>query len=235
MHSGSRSVIVIGLMCLACLGPAAHAGHAQGLQGVIEAYYPTQLVPGQTTVLNVAMNGGRQNPIQSIEVAPSTGIAVGALKQGDPHQGVVWWEIPVTVAKDAAPGNRTLVVVQPSGRTVPVPLTIPSRVPTISDLRIVSGQTGQPTIDVQFAAVEQGGTLGDTSNVWFRLSCGKEPEVGVVKGKVANGIVRASIPNPRTITGAAAPTAGPKCDLEVRASDASKIDSNTLKTTFDFK
>jgi hypothetical protein len=72
-------------------------------------------------------------------------------------------------------------------------------------------------------------------NAWFRLRCGKEPEVGVAKGKVANGIVKASIPNPKTITGAAAPTFGPKCDLEVRATDAGNVDSNTLTTTVEFK
>jgi hypothetical protein len=41
-----------------------------------------------------------------------------------------------------------------------------------------------------------------------------------VRGKPTGGTVRASIPRP-----AAMP-----CDLELRASDSKKIDSNTLKT-----
>jgi hypothetical protein len=235
MPSNTRFLIATGLTFLTCFGPGAHVSDAQGRLGIIEGYYPTQLVPGQTAVLNVAMNGGRQNPIQSIEIIPSTGITVGALKELDPAQGEVWWEIPVTVARDAAPGTRTLVAVQPSGRTVPVTLTIAGHVPSISDLRIMSAQTNQPTVDFQFAASDQGGTFGESPSVWFRLSCGKEPEVGMIKGKLASGVVRSSVPNPRTLTGVGAPSAGPRCDLEVRVSDSSKVDSNTLKTTVEFK
>jgi hypothetical protein len=229
-----RSCIATAVIALALLAPAAAS--AQGLNGIIENYYPSQLTPGQTTTLNVAMNGGRNNTLTGLEITPSTGITVGALKPGDLKEGVIWWQIPITVAKDAAPGNRTLVAVGMNGRTVPVDVTIPDHVVAISDLKVTAAPANGKTVDFQFAATEQGsGTLGAEVNAWFMLRCGKEPEVGIAKGKVANGVVKASIPNPKTITGAAAPTFGPKCDLEVRATDAGNVDSNTLTTTVEFK
>ena len=236
MYSRTRSRIVIACAALACLGPAVPVSHAQGLPGVIENYYPTQAPAGQTTVLNLAMGGGRANPVLSIEVTPSTGITVGAMKASDPSEGTVWWEIPITIAKDAAPGNRTLVAVQMNGRTKPVTLTIPDHVPTISDLKVVAAPLNGQMVDFQFAATDQGGSLGDKPHVFFTLGCGNtEPMVGMVNGKVANGVVRASIPNPHTHPKVGAPPTGNKCDLQVRASDSTQFDSNTLKTTVDFK
>jgi hypothetical protein len=71
--------------------------------------------------------------------------------------------------------------------------------------------------------------------VWFFLGCGGEPESGVVKGKAANGVVTAAIPNPRTQMKPFAPPPSARCDLEIRASDSKMADSNTLKTTVDFR
>ena len=64
-------------------------------------------------------------------------------------------------------------------------------------------------VDVQFAATDQGGSLGDKPHVFFTLGCGNtEPMVGMVNGKVANGVVRASIPNPHTHPKVGAPPPG---------------------------
>jgi len=235
MYSRIRTFIVTGCTVLAFLGPVAHLGDAQEVPGVIGSYYPTQLIPGQTNVLNVAM--GARNPVQSIEITPSTGIMVTGMKERDLHQGSIWWEFTLAVAKDAAAGPRKLVAVQPPGRTAPVTIMIPNHFPSISDVRILSALVNQPTVDLQFAALDQGGTFGDSPYVWFTLGCGPgQPEVGVVRGKFANGAIRVSIPNPRTLAGrAGAPAAGNHCDLQVRATDSSSTDSNTAKTTVDFK
>jgi hypothetical protein len=237
MYSGTRFRIFIACAALACLvGPAVPASHAQGLNGVIENYFPTQLPAGQTTVLQVAMAGGRNNPIMSIEITPATGLTIGTMKASDPSEGVVWWEIPITVAKDAPAGKRTLVAVQMTGRTVPVTLTIPDHVPTISDLKIVAAPLNAQTVDFQFAATDAGGSLGDKPRVFFTIDCGNtEPTAGLVNGKIMGGVVHASIPNPHTHPKVGAPPYGNKCNLEVRASDTSMFDSNTLKTTVDFK
>jgi hypothetical protein len=233
MHFGARSLIAIGFIFLACLGPGAHVSDAQGPQGVIEGIYPTQLVPGQTTVLNAGVPG--RNDVTAAEISPATGVTVSGIKRGEVKEGTTWWEISVAVARDAAPGDRTIMLTGPMVRTAPRTLTVPTHIPTISDLRILSAQTNQPTVDFQFAVADQAGDLGDSPYVWFSLRCGGEPEVGVAKGKVANGVLRASIPNPRTRPKAGAPAPLNKCDLEVRASDSKRADSNTLKTAVDFK
>lgn len=205
-----------------------------GQQPVVISYFPTHLAPGQTNVLHVASPG--QNPLESIEIAPAAGISVTGMKRRANYIGGSWYEFTIIVAKDAAPGPRMLVGVQPTGRTAPVTLTIPNHVPTISGLRILSAQMNQPAVDMQFAA-DQGATFGETPYVWFVAHCApREAQVGVVRGKLANGAIRVSIPNPRTTAGRIGAQDGPNsCDLEVRASDSSGTDSNTLKTTVDFK
>ena len=222
------------LACLALIG-FAQIAYAQQVPGVIGSVYPTQLMPGQTRSVHVAL--ARNNPVQSIEITPSTGVTVSDMTSRDLNQGSVWWEFTVTVARDAVPGPRALVAVQQNGRTAPVTLLIPDHVPSISNLRVVSAQVSQPMVDVQLTAQNQGGTFGGTPKVWFLLACGPgQPEAGIIRGKSDNGIIRASIPNPRTLQEhAGAPATGNRCDLQVRATDTSDVDSNVLTTTFDFK
>jgi hypothetical protein len=235
MDSNLRALIVTACTLLAALGPAVPSSHAQQVNGVIGSYYPTQLARGTTTVLHVAL--GRNNPVQSIEITPSAGITVTATNSRDLNQGSVWWEFTLNVARDAAPGPRTLVAVQQMGRTAPVTLMIPDHSPNISNPRVVSAQLNQPTIDVQLAASDPGGSFGESPYVWFLLSCGPgQPEAGVVHGTMQNGTIRASIPNPRTLAGhAGAPSDGNHCDLQTRVTDASNADSNTTTVAFDFK
>ena len=234
MRCTVRTIIRNGCLLITLLG-AATPGSAQQVPGVIGSVYPTQLIPGQATVLHLAL--GRNNPVQSIDITPPTGITVSGMTSRDLNQGSIWWEFTVTVAKDAAPGPRTLVAVQQTGRTAPVTLTIPNHVPNISNLKVLSAQVSQPMVDVQFTATDQGGSFNATPSVWFLLSCGPgQPEAGIVRGKFDNGTIRASIPNPRTLAGhAGAPAAGNHCDLQLRATDASGTDSNTSSTAFDFK
>ena len=222
------------VVCVVLIG-IADIVSAQQAPGVIGSVYPTQLMPGQSTSLHVAL--ARNNPVQSIEIAPSTGVTVSDLKSRDLNQGSVWWEFTVTVAKNAAPGPRTLVAVQQNGRTAPVTLLIPDHVPNISNLRAVSAQASQPMVDLQLTASNEGGSFGGTPKVWFLLACGPgQPEAGIVRGTFDNGTIRASLPNPRTLQEqAGAPATGNRCDLQVRATDTSGIDSNVLMTTFDFK
>jgi hypothetical protein len=159
---------------------------------------------------------------QGAEISPAAGVTVANVansKRSELSQNVAWWDVTVTVARDAAPGNRSLVLLTTAGRSTPTSLMIPDHVPAISDLRVVSATPS--AADVQFAAADEKADIGDLPYVWFTIACGGgEPSVGVVKGKATGGTVRASIPRP-----AAAP-----CDLELRASDAQRIDSNSLKT-----
>jgi hypothetical protein len=217
---------------LAVLGLAAHA-HAQEAPGVIGSMYPAQLVRGQGNVLHVAL--GRNNPVKALEFTPADGITVTRTDSRDLNQGSVWWEFAITVAPNAATGPRQLVIVQERGRTAPVTLTIPDHLPNVSNLRVTAAQVNRPTVDVQFNASNPGGTFSDAPYVWFLLSCGPQPEMGVVRGAINGTVIRASIPNPRTLQDkAAAPSTGNHCDLQLRATDDSNTDSNTASVTFDF-
>ncbi len=207
--------------------------YAQEVQAVVGSMYPTQVVRGQSNVLHIAL--GRNNPVQALEISPADGITVTRTSSRDLNQGSVWWEFTLNVTANAAPGPRTLVVVQERGRTAPVTLTIPDHLPNVSNLRVIAAQVNRPTVDVQLNASNPGGTFSDAPYMWFLLSCGPQPEMGVVRGRVDGGVIRASIPNPRTLQDkAAAPSTGSHCDLQLRATDESNTDSNTATVTFDF-
>ena len=220
---------LVGLAALA----SADAARAQGLPNVIEGFFPTQLVAGQSNVLHLGIPG--RGEVTGVEISPAAGITVKDLKRGDVREGSLFWDVTIDVAADAMPGNRTIVAVNPMGRTAPRPITVYAHAPAISNPKIVSAAVAQPTLQVQFAMNETPNEIGDSPYVWFFLGCGGEPESGVVKGKFANGVVTAAIPNPRTQLKPFAPQPNSHCDLEFRASDSKMADSNTIKTAVDFK
>ena len=206
---------------------------AQGLPNVIEGFFPTQLAAGQSNVLHLGIPG--RGEVTGVEINPAAGITVKNITRGDVREGSLFWDVTIDVAADAAPGNRTIVAVNQNGRTAPRPITVYAKVPTISNPKVVSAAVNQPSVQLQFAMTETPNEIGDAPYVWFFLGRGGEPESGVVKGTFANGVVTAAIPNPRTQLKPFAPPPNNRCDLEFRASDSKMADSNTLKTTVDFK
>jgi len=219
------------VLALLLFTPAA--GYAQGLPNVIEGYFPTQLVAGQSNVLHLGIPG--RGDVTGVEVTPAAGITVKDIKRGDVREGSLFWDVTVDVASDAAPGNRTIVAVNQNGRTAPRPIAVFAHVPAISNPKIVSAAVNQPTVQLQFAMTETPNEIGDSPLVWFFLGCGGEPESGVQKGKLGNGVVTVAIPNPRTQLKPFAPPPNSHCDLEFRASDSKRADSNAIMTTVDFK
>ena len=216
------------------LSVASVLGQGAPRPQAIETVYPRHAARGQTTVINVAIVS--KDAVQAAEISPSTGVTVSSIKgsSSETEQAIGWWEITLDVAKDAAPGDRSLVLVMRMGRTVPATISVPTHVPTISDLRIAPPQSNQPTVELQLAAADAAGDLGDSPYVWFTAGCGGEPLVGAVRGKVSAGVVRATLPNLRKVTGGGTPAAG-KCDFQVRVTDSTGIDSNTVKTTIEFR
>jgi hypothetical protein len=208
-------------------GPAAPFSEAQIK---IEYAFPHHVPRGQTTLVSVAVP--TRDNVQSAEISPSAGITVAGLKLAENAQGVGWWLLTLNVATDATPGDRSLVLVMPNGRTLPYTIAVPNHVPAISDLKVLSGTASKPALELQFAATDPSSDLGATPYVWFTIGCVPEPIVGAVRGQVSAGTVRARIPDPRTLTGD--PPKGP-CNVQVRTSDTTGIESNTLKTTIDFK
>jgi len=231
MYSATRSSVGITAACLVFLGAGAQPGEAQPLR--IESAFPRQLPPGQTTVIHVAISS--RDLIQAAEVSPAQGVTVSRIQQRESAQGALTWsDLTIEVARDAAPGPRTLMLVlpPPTGRTAPLPLTVPTHAPNVADLRLLSASSKQATLDVQLTASDASGDLGEGPYVWFSLGCGREPLVGVVRGRVTpqsagNSLVRASLPGTRA-------PAGGTCDLQVRLTDSPGIESNTLKTTVTF-
>jgi hypothetical protein len=206
---------------------------AQGAQVAVETVYPRHAARGQTTVINVALPRGQV--VQAAELTPSTGVKVAGIKgsAGETEQAIGWWEITLDVAKDAVPGDRSLVLVMAKARSAPTTISVPTHVPSISDLRVVPARTDQPTFDVQLAAADTARDLGPTPYVWFTADCGSgEPIVGAVRGLVNAGVIRAVLPHLRKAAGSR-PAAG-KCDLQVRVTDSTGIDSNTLKSAVEF-
>jgi hypothetical protein len=220
------------LVAVIVLATATHA-RAQGLPNVIEGFFPTQLAAGQSNVLHLGIPG--RGDVTGVEISPAAGISVKDIKRGDVREGSLFWDVTIDVAADAAPGNRTIVAVNQNGRTAPRPITVYAKVPTISNPKVVSAAISQPTMQFQFAMNETPNEIGASPLVWFFLGCGGEPESGVLKGTFANGVVTVGIPNPRTQMKPFAPPPNSHCDLEFRASDSKMADSNTLKTTVDFK
>jgi len=217
MQSGPRRSIVIGWIAIAPFLCGTTEALAQQ-PPAIEIVFPNQLVRGQTSVVHVAIPS--REMFTGAELTPSAGVRVSGVsnfKKSELSQNVAWWDVTVEVAADAAPGPRTLVLLMPTGRSTPAQLVIPNHVPRISNLAVA--QASARSIDVQFSAADDSDDLGDEPYVWFSVACGGEPTVGVVRGKRTGAAVRASIARP----------AAAACDLELRASDTQKIDSNTLK------
>ena len=231
MYSAIRASIRFTAACLVCLGVGAQTVEAQQLR--IESAYPRQLPPGQTTVMHVAVSS--RDAIQAVEITPAQGLSVSRIQQRETAQGTLTWsELTIEVAPDAAPGARTLVIVMPppAGRSAPLPLVVPTHAPHVADLRVLAASSTQATVEVQLTASDTSGDLGELPYVWFSVGCGPEPFVGVVRGKATpqgtgNNVVRARLP------GARAP-AGGNCDLQVRLTDSTGIESNTLTATVTF-
>lgn len=231
MHSGIRPFVRIAAACLAFLGAAAQPGEAQQFR--IESAFPRQLPPGQTAAIHVAVSS--RDAIQAAEISPAQGVRVLQIQQRENTQGTLTWsELTIEVARDAAPGTRTLVLVlpPPAGRTAPLSLVVPTHAPTVADLRLLSASSQQPTLELQLAASDASGDLGERPYLWFSLGCGGEPLVGVVRGTATpqsggSILVRAGFPTPRG-------PAGQKCDLQVRVTDSAGIESNTLKAPVTF-
>lgn len=230
----SLKCVVVGVLCSLLSAVSVLGQDARQPQVSVETVYPRHAARGQITVINVAVPS--RDAVQAAEISPSSGVMVSSIKGSgsQTEQAVGWWEISLDVAKDAAPGDRSLVLVMRTGPTAPTTISVATHVPTISDLRIVPPQSSQPTVGLQVAAADAAGDLGDSPYVWFTAGCGDEPLVGAVRGKVSAGVVRATLPNLRTAAGGGIPPAG-KCDLQVRVTDSTGIDSNTLKAIVEFR
>jgi len=206
----------------------------QGAQQIsVETFYPRHAGAGRTTVINVAVP--RNNEVQSAEISPPSGVTVaGITGKAASDQAIGWWELTLDVAKDATPGDRSLVLVLRNARTAPVTISVPTHIPAISNLQITP-QSNQRGLELQLSADDAAGDLGESPYVWFYAECGGgEPIVGALPGKVNARIVRALFPDLRSTAPDSAP-ANARCSLQVWLTDKTGIESNSLKTTLELR
>jgi hypothetical protein len=216
----------LGIVALATWGAFVPAASARQLPALrVENFFPHQAPPGQTTLVTLVVTS--RQAVQGAEVTPPDGVTVVEVRRPGGFQGnASWVEVRLQVAKDAAPGPRTLVLELPAGRTPPVTITIPTHAPAIADLRATGGASAG--VEVQLTATDPSADLGELPHVWFVIGCKGEPLRGVVRGRAdvpggSSTVIRASLPRPASPGGA--------CDLTVRVTDANGTDSNTLQTS----
>ena len=83
MRSSVRTFIVTGCTILAAVCTIARVSEAQQPQSTIGSYYPSQLIPGQTTVLHVATDA--RTKVQSIVDKNGNGIRYQAIYSNEFH------------------------------------------------------------------------------------------------------------------------------------------------------
>jgi hypothetical protein len=216
------------------LGVSVAPAHAQPPMRV-DGLYPRQLPRGVTTTIFLAIP--TLDAIESIDISPAAGLTVSGLTRGEEFQGNNrWWQLAVAVGRDAAPGGRTMTVRLPAGRTVSTGVVVQAHALVISGLRLVNvPTTAPPSVDVEVEATDPSGALGQAPYVWFLVSCEETPLPGTLRGTVARRgeriVVRARIP--RQLPGHTLVGGVKTCEVQVRLSDASGTESNTLTTTLD--
>lgn len=232
MRPSSRLWLGIGIV-LAAL-PGVREAAAQGPPLRVENFYPHQAPVGETTLLTLVVTS--REAVQGAEVMPPDGVTVVEARGRGGFQGNAGWaEVRLQVARDAAPGPRTLVLALPAGRTAPVPIAIVDHAPRIADLRRATSAASSG-VDVLLTATDPSADLGELPHVWFTISCTGEAQAapggdipglrGVVRGRaetLGGGGSRIQVVLPRP----AAPEG--TCDLSVRVTDAKGIESNTLR------
>lgn len=136
----------------------------------ITFFSPNQLIRGKATTVEVQGKGLEQ--VTAVEVTPPEGIAVEPPAAAESSKKKEYrWKLSLTVAPEAAPGKRTLVLVTPGGRSGPLNVTVPDHVPEISNIRIELVKRSPVivgfTVDVQDAQ----GDLADMPMTYCQLVC----------------------------------------------------------------
>ena len=230
MWPGTRSFVAFACAVAPYVGPGTATAQAQQLR--VENAYPRQLPLGETTVVNVVI--ATRDDIQSVDISPAQGVSVSGVTRGETFQGALtWFAIAIEAARDAKPGERSLVVQLPAGRTAPTALSIPSHVPHIANLRVVGVRPNPPSLQLEVATTDTSSDLGDAPHVWFTMACGDMPLPGVVRGTVRQAETGTLVSAVLPLATARAPTPRATCDLQLRVADASGHESNTLTTTVD--
>ncbi len=233
-----RLIVVSLLFQLTALSGLAQKGIDAKLSG-----YKPQVLRGQSTELKVF---GKNLAVQSVEISPAEGILVREIKESvpDPNdkrqqkEGIKVWSFLVVVEKTSQPGERSVVIVTPQGRSEPQTIRLVTHIPVISDLKILSATPADCKVEFTFSVLDEVGDIeiGDigkstVSMFVFGSSTGfattKSPTE--IVGKGAKRTVRAVVSSPP----------GGNCNgtttVKIKFQDNSGYDSNTLEAQVEFK
>ena len=123
-----------GFMLVLCIRLGAQeAGNAH-----VSFFYPAQLARGQTTRVIV---DGNFDSIQAVEFTPAEGVSVQKIEpdtKAEMPEGQRRWHVEFLVAKDAEPGERSVVIVTPQGRSQPKKVVLPPHVPILSNFKALT-------------------------------------------------------------------------------------------------
>lgn len=226
------------LLALLCAAPTGQAGTPAPEKIYLDLFRPTQVVRGQSTTITVV--GKNLSAIDSVEITPPEGISVKNIREiqlsdSARKEGRRGWEIVLLADKAAQTGERSLVLVTPQGRWEPQTIRIPTHVPRISNLRVLSAQAAGARVKFSFALFDGGDDLGEGSQVRVALPCGRRsymeyhqaPEKMRQTGP-HSWSVQASYHDPGA-------TASGVCVLEVGFEDAEGNESNVLTARVRFR
>lgn len=161
-------LLIFALLATFEIGDAGQSGSVK-----INYFAPEHLGQGQTINLIFVAQGA--SDVQSVEITPADGITIGAAveeAQVSPraNSNRKRWAIPVTVAADAAPGKRSVVLVTSTGRSKPEEVKIVNHTPVISKPRVLEARSVGAKITFDFTVEDSAGDLGDKPKVVLELA-----------------------------------------------------------------
>jgi hypothetical protein len=156
---------------------SARGVYADAASGtIVKSVQPEQLPLGERTT--VIIDAEHLDQILSAELVPSTGVSVADVKCLEKaKRGGSRWSVAITVDRDAPTGDRRLVLVTPGGRAEWV-LRIPSHVPMISRMSILTLESNPIAVNILFLVTDSAGDLSPQESLRVRI--GFESSGGVL-------------------------------------------------------
>lgn len=196
----------------------------------IEAMYPTQVLRGETTEITV--RGKHFDAIQSVEISLPEGLSVREIRKAGKKE----WKIVLFADSNAPAGERSLVLVTPQGRSAPRTITIPSHLPVITNLTVVSTARASVLVEWEALVMDEAGDLGSAPMVTTVLRCDGKPqfitvgsENGVTQKSKTDSLVRVSAGVAGIMRKAAS------CEIEVTIDDKNGYSSKPKRAPAEFK
>lgn len=201
----------------------------------IDLFLPSQLPRGEATDVRIRVD--QKAIVQGAEVTPPDGVAVSGIKALDQkgHQGMKRWALTFTVAGDAAPGKRSVVILTSKGATAPQEIDVPAHVPRLSDFTVTKTARDPLTLEFTVRVTDPEKDFGPGADMHYMLGCGGSfiASMGTVQDVVSQGdgvslvTISASQAGQRVLQPVV-------CDFDLELSDAKK-NTGRLKTKVEFK